>query len=420
MKRILIFLFVLIAAALFMGCDDSPTDGNSAPGVPQFPTPVDGATSVGNITTLRWSCEDVDGDDLTYTVYIGKTETLTIVASEISETFFVPDTLDYSQRYYWKVRANDGEETTMSTRWRFNTVEENIPPTLPANPVPSDSVSDASVEQLFRWYCYDINGDAISCDFYLGKDTDPPLVAENLENYEYAVINLDYHTMYYWRIVAKSANMTTEGPLWSFETRYYNYPPEVPHTPYPHSGTIDVSTNSRLSWNCDDPEDDDLTYDIYLGTDSNPQLVVLGYGSMTYYPVSLNPLTTYYWRIDSWDGNNYSHGPIWQFTTGDPNNPPNAPTWPWPEDGAIGESIYAMLRWTCSDPDGDDLMYKVYFGVVPNLNEDHVIALGITDENWELGVLNYNTTYYWKITAHDGEMTATSATWSFTTETFGR
>jgi hypothetical protein len=77
-----------------------------------------------------------------------------------------------------------------------------------------------------------------------------------------------------------------------------------------------------------------------------------------------------------------------------------------------------MLRWTCSDPDGDPLMYKVYFSVVPNLNEDHVIAIGITEQNWELATLTYGTTYYWKVMAHDGELSATSETWSFTTETF--
>ena len=418
MKRVLLFLIVIMVALFFSACDSSNPNGNSAPDVPQFPFPADGATSIGNVTELSWSCDDQDGDPLTYTVYLGRTEALNVVASGISETYFTLDTLDYSQRYYWKVKANDGKEITSGAQWRFNTVEENMPPTIPANPVPADSIFDLEIDQLCRWYSYDINGDDVTFDFCLSKDENPEVFAANLTQMQYQVHNLDYHTVYYWKIIAKSAGMISEGPTWSFETRYYNYPPAIPHNPYPYTGTSGVSTNSRLSWNCSDPEDDDLVYDIYLGTETNPQLVVQGYSSMTYYPDSLAALTTYYWRVDVWDGNNYSHGPIWEITTGDPNNPPNVPEMPWPEDRAVGESIYAMLRWSCSDPDGDDLMYKVYFGITEDLTEDHVIALGITDENWELGTLSYNTKYYWKITAHDGEMTSTSETWNFTTEIF--
>jgi hypothetical protein len=418
MKRILIFLIVVLTALLFTGCDSNNSDGNSAPGVPQFPVPSDGATSVGNVTELSWTCEDPDGDALTYTVYLGGADDLHVVASDISDNFFTLDTLDYSKRYYWNIKASDGKETTAGAQWRFNTIEENVPPTTPASPIPADSLIDTSVNQLFRWYSYDINGDDVTFDFCLGKEENPPVIAWDLSEMMFDVTNLDYHTFYYWKVISHSAGMTTEGPTWCFETKYYNYPPEIPHTPFPHSETTGVSTNTSLSWNCSDEEDDDLIYDIYMGTETNPQLVVLGYGSMTYYPDSLEALTTYYWRVDAWDGNNYSHGPIWEITTGDPNNPPNVPEMPWPVDGAVGESIYAMLRWSCSDPDGDDLMYKVYFGITEDLTEDHVIALGIVDENWELGTLAFGTTYYWKVTAHDGEMMATSGTWNFTTQTF--
>ena len=53
-------------------------------------------------------------------------------------------------------------------------------------------------------------------------------------------------------------------------------------------------------------------------------------------------------------------GQIWSFTTGH-NNPPNYPYDPFPENGAIDIDINANLSWSCSDPDGDDLTYDVYF-----------------------------------------------------------
>ncbi len=416
MKQSLLFLFVLFIVLLFTACDSETTDINTAPGAPQSPVPGNEATNVGIVTELTWSCVDQDGDDLTYTVYMGKTTTMEIVASEINDNHFLPDTLDYSQRYYWKIRSNDGEETTMGARWYFNTKAEDIPPTVPTNPIPANNLTGVAVNRLFRWYCYDINGDDISFDLYLGTDENPQIYVENLEDYEYMVENMEFHTMYYWKIIAKSNELFTEGPVWCFETEYGNLPPVVPNTPYPHDRTANVSTHTRISWNCSDPEGDALSYDIYLGTDSNPSLLIQDFGSLTCYPEGLEPVTTYYWYIDAYDGNNHISGPVWHFTTGALNLPPNAPSFPWPADGSTDESVYAMLRWTCSDPDGDDLMYKVYFGLVPNLTESDVIALGITDENYDLGILDYNTTYYWKITAHDGELTSTGPTWNFTTE----
>jgi hypothetical protein len=44
--------------------------------------------------------------------------------------------------------------------------------------------------------------------------------------------------------------------------------------------------------------------------------------------------------------------------------------------------------------------------------------VGNENDSWELGTLDYNTTYYWKITASDGELETTSPTWSFTTEVY--
>jgi hypothetical protein len=416
MKRVCFLMIIILVTMLFMGCDDDTTAVNIAPGLPHSPSPGMDATNLPTVVELQWSCEDEDGDDLTYTVFIGKTTSLDTVATDLTVTSFLTETLDYAQGYYWRIEANDGTDTTLGSRWYFETMAEDIPPTQPANPIPSDGLTDVSLNQLFRWYCFDADGDEMSYDFYLDTEADPQLWAEDLPDKEITVSGLERHTIYFWKIIAKSRDLTTEGPIWSFETEYGNIPPVLPYDPSPQDGAIDVTTHVELSWECSDPEGDDLTYDIYLGTDPAPQLEIEGYDDLSYEPEDLEPSTVYYWRIAVYDAENYVEGPIWQFTTGAPNNPPNAPAMPWPPDGAVDESVFAMLRWNCSDPDGDDLMYKVYFGDVPILTENEVIGLGITDENMDLGVLEFNTTYYWKIIAHDGELTTEGDTWSFTTE----
>lgn len=407
---ILLVMILLLTTA----CDT--TSSNTAPSPPESPTPEHNSINVANNTTLRWTCSDEDNDELTYSVYLGKDE-LELIASDIEESVFTPEALDYSTEYIWKVIASDGEETTKSQLWTFRTVTEDYPPVSPQNPTPSNEEDDVDVNLTFGWYCYDINGDDLTFDLKLGTTTDLPIVATNLDHYQFSIDNLAYHTVYYWQVIAKSTDNVTEGPVWSFETRYYNYPPDKAYDPLPNNGTTDVSTHTQLSWRCNDTEDDPLSYDIYLGTDNNPLLAEQGYDQTTYTPETLEAYTDYYWRIDAWDGSNYSHGAIWHFTTGDQNTAPEIPYSPWPSDGATGEAVQAMLRWTCNDPDGDNLVYKIYFSTNPELSENHVIAIGIDDETWGLGTLNYNTTYYWKVKAHDGDLESISPTWSFTTET---
>jgi len=415
--RPVLFIFFLLVTILFMGCDNDTTKVNTAPGIPQSPNPAHGAGSVNIMPELQWSCADEDGDDLTFSVYLGKTtSSINLIASDITDIFYQPETLDYSQRYYWKVRANDGSETSISQKWEFTTIAEDTPPTIPSNPIPGNGVENVFINPLLRWYCFDSDVDVISFDLYLDTDQDPQLLAEGLDTYQYQINGLSNHTTYYWKIVAKSNDLITEGPVWSFETGYGNYPPDVPNTPSPDDGDTNVSTHTDLSWECSDYEGDELSYDIYLGTESIPPLLEQDYSGLTYIPEELNPLTTYYWQIDAYDGYNHTLSPIWHFTTGVTNHPPDTPYMPRPADGSDDESVCAMLRWSCSDPDGDVLMYKVYLGTIPNLTEQDIIALGITDENIELGTLEYYTTYYWKITAHDGELTTTSPVWSFTTE----
>jgi uncharacterized protein (TIGR02145 family) len=97
------------------------------------------------------------------------------------------------------------------------------------------------------------------------------------------------------------------------------------------------------------------------------------------------------------------------------NQPPSAPSDPSPSDGATNVGIDQDISWSCSDPDGNNLYYKVYFGANPS---PPFVQAGLTASTFYPGTLNYNTTYYWQITAFDsyGD-SAVSDVWSFTTLT---
>jgi hypothetical protein len=128
----------------------------------------------------------------------------------------------------------------------------------------------------------------------------------------------------------------------------------------------------------------------------------------------MNGNTKYYWKIVAWDNYNESSvGPVWNFTT--VNNPPNEPSDPNPEDGETDVDINADLSWNCSDPDGDNLTFDVYFG---DTDPPQLKIQNQTESTYDPGPMEYETLYYWKIVAWDEyDASAIGQVWEFTTMT---
>ena len=53
-----------------------------------------------------------------------------------------------------------------------------------------------------------------------------------------------------------------------------NTAPYEPSDPVPENGSTNVDINKKLSWTGGDPENDPVTYDVYIGNNSNPPKVV--------------------------------------------------------------------------------------------------------------------------------------------------
>ena len=137
------------------------------------------------------------------------------------------------------------------------------------------------------------------------------------------------------------------------------YPPDPPYNPFPPDGKTGVDVNATLSWLCNDPDGDDLTYDVYFEAE-NPfpnELVSNNQTENSYDPAgSMEFNTDYYWKIVAWDSKGASTvGPIWHFVTGlEYNNPPQSPMIEGQTKGVPGvEYTYCIPNAT--DPDGDDI-----------------------------------------------------------------
>jgi len=97
---------------------DSDGDGEfeetivtTPPYTPSDPSPAGGATGVSLNTPFSWKGGDPDqGDNVTYKVYLGTSENPPLVSEAQSGTAYVPGSLGYSSKYYWKVVARDNHE----------------------------------------------------------------------------------------------------------------------------------------------------------------------------------------------------------------------------------------------------------------------------------------------------------------------
>jgi len=197
------------------------TKENKAPIIQSNPSPSDKATNQQLTLTLGWTCNEPDGDTVTYDVYFGTgSNPSTKISSNQTDNKLNKSNLSQGTTYYWKVVAKDSKgATTEGPIWRFTT-RSNEAPKAPSNPSPTnDSINQPLVLSL-SWDCDDADGDSVTYDVYFGTSSDLR-VKESTGNSAKSInkSGLSYNTTYYWKVVAKdSKGATTEGPIWKFTT----------------------------------------------------------------------------------------------------------------------------------------------------------------------------------------------------------
>jgi PKD repeat protein len=97
--------------------------------------PADGAVGQPIRPVLSWTCHDVDGDPLTFDVYLGTSATPPLVASGRATFCMVPELLEYSTTYYWRIVARDDHgHATASDTWSFTTQARSLGCSATGNP----------------------------------------------------------------------------------------------------------------------------------------------------------------------------------------------------------------------------------------------------------------------------------------------
>lgn len=82
------------------------------------------------------------------------------------------------------------------------------------------------------------------------------------------------------------------------------------------------------------------------------------------------------------------------------NSPPSVPNLLSPADNSINQAQSINLLWSSTDPDGDDLTYKL---IVKNNRDDIVLEVEDLEEvTYLLENLEFNTSYFWQVVVNDG------------------
>ncbi len=199
-------------------------------------------------------------------------------------------------------------------------------------------------------------------------------------------------------------------------TETTNHPPYQPYSPSPINGSSNRSVDSDLSWSCEDPDENPLTYTLYFSETETLNVLLADLDTAFYALGTLENNESYYWKVVAYDNQGDStEGAIWSFSTAPgSNSAPNTPGNPSPAGGATGQATNVNLSWSCTDPDyGDYLNYNIYFdtATVPS-----IAATALSSASYDPGELLPSTWYRWRVVAYDNYNDSTSGpVWSFQT-----
>jgi glutaredoxin len=193
-------------------------------------------TWLGSMIWDGYEYDDGHGHDFS-TIQFGNLQVIAVVFNSESHQGFSDPPSGYPFNAYY---VDDAAGVWLGTPH---------PPAPPTNPKPADGAINVDISKDLWWTTSDPDiGDQVYSDLYFGTTNPPPLLQANIFETTYDVGIMQFHTMYYWQIIAHDSHgLVTEGPLWSFTTG--SVPDSTPPTvtiEKPKSGYVYLQDNDGM------------------------------------------------------------------------------------------------------------------------------------------------------------------------------
>jgi len=224
-------------------------------------------------------------------------------------------------------------------------------------------------------------------------------------------------TTYYWRI--DEVNDTEPNSPWKGNVWSFSIPPKTAYAPEPADAAEQVDPDANLSWTAGFGS---KLHTVYFGDNFDEVDSATGglrQGVATYDPGTLKLAQTYYWRVDEFDAIETYKGHVWSFTTEGAVGNPN------PANGAVDVKQTQIITWS---PSVFAASHELYFGTdkdaVKNADTgspEYKGTRGLGSESYDPGMLEWDTTYYWRIDEVNNanpDSPWPGILWSFTTANF--
>jgi hypothetical protein len=388
------------------------------PDTPLLSTPENGADEVVQPVTLQWlAAEHADG----YRVQLqtaGGDFSVLLFDEVTEETGITLPVLDELTEFEWRVQALTGpyDESDWSAVWSFTT-SGLVPPDTVVLIAPENGAVDVSVIPILTWQAVSLAA-SYRLQVSLSGDFASTVVDQaEITSTEYEMNDLEYETIYYWRV--RATNDAGDGEwseAWSFTTvEEPSSPPGIVNLNTPVNGADDVSITPTLSWQTE-PKAESYRLQVSLSGDFASTVVDQAEISSTEYEMNdLEYETIYYWRVratnDAGDG---EWSEAWSFTTvEEPSSPPGIVILISPEDGATDISVSPLLIWQ-ELQNADSYTLQVSAGA--EFTSTVLDQSGIEATSFQASGLELNSTYYWRVRGvNDAGPGDWSEVWSFTT-----
>jgi hypothetical protein len=363
---------------------------------PSLVRPINGEVNQPVSLTLVWTRVS---SATTYHFQIATDAAFTTIYTQdstVTDSLLAVSGLTNGARYYWRVRAKGPEGTSAwSSSWTFTTIP--LPPATPPLVSPSDGATDQLSPVTVVWST--VSG-ATSYHVQVATDTGFTSIFlrdSSLAGTQRVVSGLANGTQYYWRVRAKNVGgVSGWSTLWDFTT---STPPGTPVLVSPSNGATGQPVSLSLVWNTASSA---ATYHVQVATDigftsiysqdstfTDTQRVVSG----------LSNSTNYYWRVRAKNsGGIVSNWASYRsFTT--IVTVPLSVVIVSPVDSTVIVADSVLLRWNTGTPSVD--RYLVEVATDTNMTVLVVSDSSVTDTSRSMASLVNNTTYFWRVKAHN-------------------